>query len=317
VLMGPGAPGAAAAAGKLFGLDAGQMRCAVALAMPGPVVTNLNYGTDGHFFESAMQSLHAVIATELARAGCTANLDVVGFISSLFGEIDEEKITDGLGDEWLLHDFWIKKYPASMGVHRAVDVTLELVRAHDLSYGEIDRVEVTEETFGPGGRGYVDWPDPVNSQEAQVSLQYCVGVAIRDGDVDLRHFEESAVQSPRYREATAKVRYAPRLLDDYALFSTPQHVVIVTKDGKRLEGERLYPLGAPEDPLPIDKVVDIYRKYTTGVLAKGEIERTANAFLELEQLDSAGVGGLFRALGGSGRRRERKVCERWKRQRCP
>jgi 2-methylcitrate dehydratase PrpD len=300
VLVGPGAPGAAAAAGKLFGLDVKQMRCALALAMPGPVVTNVNYGTDGHFFESAMQSLHAVIAAELARAGCTANLDVVGFISDLFGGIDEEKITAGLGDEWLLHDFWLKKYPASMGVHRAVDVTLELVRDHGLSYDEIDRVEVTEDTFGPGGRGYVDWPNPVNNQEAQVSLQYCVGAAIRDGDVDLRHFEEGAVRSSRYREAAAKVRYTPRLLDDYALFSTPQHVVIVTVDGRRFEGQRLYPLGAPEDPLPLDKIVDIYRKYTAPVLSPREIDQTANGFLELEQLDSVGMGALFSALGRGG-----------------
>jgi 2-methylcitrate dehydratase PrpD len=296
VLMGPGSAGAAAAAGRLMGLDRAQMRNALGLAMPGPLVTNLNYGSDGHFFESAMQALQSVIGTELARAGCTAKFDVVSLITDLFGEIDTAKMIDGLGETWLLHDFWIKKYPTSMGVHRATDVALELVLEHDLSYDDIERVEVTEETYGPGGRAYCDWPNAANNQEAQVSLQYCVGAAIRDREITLEQFEDDVVRSPRYREAAAKVHYTPRLLPEYSLFSTPQFVVVITTDGRRFEGQRLRPLGAPDDPLSVDQVVDLYRKFTGPVLSDDAIERTAKSFLELETLDSAGVGELFELL---------------------
>jgi 2-methylcitrate dehydratase PrpD len=302
ILLGSGTPGPAAGAGKLLGLDAGQMRSAMGLAISAPLVTAVNYGTDAHFFESALQSLQAVIAADLAKAGCTGNADIERYVSTLFGEFDAAQITAGLGQEWRLLDFYFKKYPASFGVHRAVDVAFDLLREHDLSYDDIVRVEIFEN--GPWGteahpKAPMDWPEPRNVQEAQVSIQYCVGAAIRDGDLGMEQFDEEAVQSARYKEACAKTHFLPTRIDfdDYKIFSGPQRVVFETTDGRKVEGERLYPTGSPEDPLPPGGIADLFRKYTKHVLTGPQIEETIDAFARLEQLDSQAVGELLKVLG--------------------
>jgi 2-methylcitrate dehydratase PrpD len=295
VMLGPGAPGPAAAAGKIFGLTADEMRAAMGLATSGPFVAAINYGTDAHFFESALQSLQAVIAAEAAKEGLTGNPDIARYMSGLFGEVDGDKISESLGERWMLLDFWIKKYPSSFGVHRAVDVALELQRTHGITYDDVDWVEVYEETQGHP-KVPTDWPEPKDVQEAQVSMQYCVGVAILHGDLNLDHVTQTAVDDPDNKAACAKVRFLPTLIENWKPLSTPQRVVIVTTDGRRFEDERLYPIGSPEDPLPPERVADLYRKYTRGILPDAQIEETIESFMNLEQLDSAGVRRLLGLL---------------------
>lgn len=119
-------------------------------------------------------------------------------------------------------------------------------------------------------------------------MQYVVGAAMLDGELNLSHFTKEAVADPIYKEACSKVKvlvnndFPPEKAD--RPFDVPERVVIKMKDGREFSGERLYPVGSPQDPLNAEQVVDLYRKYTAGVLSRGQIERTAECFLNLDKL---------------------------------
>jgi len=56
------------------------------------------------------------------------------------------------------------------------------------------------------------------------------------------------------------------------------------KDGRKLTGERAKVLGSPEEPLTLDQVKQIYRKYVRGSLSEEQIEWTIEAILNMEDL---------------------------------
>ena len=54
------------------------------------------------------------------------------------------------------------------------------------------------------------------------------------------------------------------------------------KNGKTFSDAMDQPLGSPKYPLSLDQVVDIYRKYCKGILTEGQIKRTTDLILNME-----------------------------------
>jgi hypothetical protein len=54
------------------------------------------------------------------------------------------------------------------------------------------------------------------------------------------------------------------------------------KNGRVVTGAMAQPYGGPENPLSMDQVVDIYRKYCRGILSDAHIERTKDIILNME-----------------------------------
>lgn len=279
IMLGPGAMGPAVAASKALGLNIDQTLAAMGLATSAPFIAMANYGTDAHFFESALQSMQGVIAAEMAKQGMIGKPDLAAYLYGLLGkeEVDVKAMGADLGSRWLAKDFWIKKYPCSFGAHCAADLAIELREQHDLPYQEVETIEVSTA---------LDFPQPRTIEQAQVSVQHVLAVAICDGDVNLSHFTEEALVDPVYEQVRSKVRIvAPPELETRRLFDRPERVVIRMKDGREFSGERSYPIGSYKEPLSEQQVRDLYRKYTAGVLSANQIESTADAILSLEKLN--------------------------------
>ncbi|MFC1925024.1 MmgE/PrpD family protein [Chloroflexota bacterium] len=278
LMLGPGAIGPAVAASKALGLNLDQTRSAMGLAQSAPFVQFTNYGTDGHFVESALQSLQGIMAAEMAKQGLTGNPDLIGYLSPLLGEemVNAKAMVAGLGRRWLARDFWLKKYPCSFGAHCSIDILLELRKQHDLSYEEVETIETSAR---------LDKPEPKNAEEAQVSIQHILGAAMRDGDFNLSHFTDVAFADPAYKQARSKVRIVLDANRAGLLSGQPDRVVIRMKDGREFAGERAYPIGSYKDRLTEDQVRDLYRKFTAGVLTAKHIEKTAEMVLNLEKLN--------------------------------
>ena len=138
----PGAMGPAAAAARALALDAPQTVAALGLAMSAAPIAYASFGTDSHYFESAMQSLQGLIAAELAQQGATGNADIVTFMSNLIGKekVNPAKFVENLGSEWMLNAIWIKKYPCCFYLHRYIDAYLELTAAEKFNADEIERI---------------------------------------------------------------------------------------------------------------------------------------------------------------------------------
>ena len=62
--MGPGCGGSGGWGSESFGLEKEEIINAMGLPISGADIQRVNYGYDGHFFESAMQAMHGIIAAE-------------------------------------------------------------------------------------------------------------------------------------------------------------------------------------------------------------------------------------------------------------
>lgn len=125
------AAGAAVAAGRLLGLDAGRLAHALALALyqaPRPTIPGF-MAPDSKLLTAAEPALVGVRAARLAASGVTGPLDALdhpqGFFDA-FCYAPLPALLGGLGCGWATRTLSIKRYPGCAYVDTAVDALLEL-----------------------------------------------------------------------------------------------------------------------------------------------------------------------------------------------
>jgi 2-methylcitrate dehydratase PrpD len=280
----PGAVGPAAAAAKAFGLDNNKATWALGLAMSAAPISFLNFGTDAHYFESAMQSLQGLIAGEMAQAGMNGNPAIGRFLSYLLGKekVKPEAVIDDLGTRWVLEEIWVKKYPCCFGTHRQIDALLELLRDNDLAYEEIETVEVHVSRVDK----ILDRPEPKTLGDLQFSFQHALAAAMIDDDVNLGHFTPERVEDMELRNAREKVKVSVHYDWPSGTMESPAVIDLVLKDGRKLTKERQYAIGSPGEPLTKEQFRHLYRKFTQGILDDERVVQTADQILNLEGLDN-------------------------------
>jgi 2-methylcitrate dehydratase PrpD len=278
----PGAVGPAAAGAKALRLDVDKTASALGMAMSGPAIALVNLGTDAHFFESALQALQGIIAAEMAKEGMSSNPAIDTYLSSLLGKekVKPEKMVAGLGKEWLFHHISIKKYPCCFFTHRQIDLVLELKRKNDLSFKNLEKIEV----HASPADEWCNRPEPKSLGDLQFSFQHLVGAAMLDGDVNFNNVNSSVLGDPRYKEARSKVDVIIHPDRSSILVQAPAEVIIKMRDGRKFSGERMHTIGSRQEPLRTEQYVALYSKFTRGILSKDQIDKTAEALLNLEKL---------------------------------
>lgn len=283
LVLASGAVGPAAAAAKAMGLDSTRTASAMGIAMSSVPMAVLNFGTDAHYFESASHSMSGMIAGEMAKEGMTGNFDISKYLTDLIGKdkVNPEQIVQGLGKEWVFHNIWIKKYPCCFLIHRQIDLLLEFRFKHGLSYEDVESIEVN---VSPGDAA-CNRPEPKSLGDLQFSFHHILGAAMLDGDVNYRHIDKDILYDSKYKEARSKVKVTnvPEL-SRYKLFlEAPANLTIKMRDGRTFSGERKYPIGSFEEPISIDRIKDLYMKFTNGVLTSAQAEKTAEMLMNLEK----------------------------------
>lgn len=285
ILYVPGAVGPAMAACKVMGLGNKEMTASIGLALSNAPLSFTNFGTDGHYFESSIQCLQALIAAEMAKEGMYGNPDLTGFMSGILGKdkVNPERMVEGLGEKWLFCETWIKKYPLCLIQHRFVDVILELRKKHNISYEEVETIEAH---LAPGGE-LCDRPEPKTEGDLQFSYQHSLGTALLDGEINLSHLDTEAIDDPRFKKARSKVKVVmhpewPRGVGGGTMNAAPARVIVKMKDGKEFSGERKCLIGSPEEPLTMGQFKDLYSKFTRDVLSESLIKETMERILNLE-----------------------------------
>jgi len=278
----PGALGPAVAGSRALGLGSQEIGQAMGLALSGVPLSTINWGTDGHCFESSLHSLQGILAAEMAKEGMTSNPDLVTYLTRLIGKerVQPEKITEGLGKQWMLREIWIKKYPCCFFNHRQIDALIEVMKEHNLSYDDIETVQVDG---GPADE-ICNRPEPRIESDLMFSFQNTLGAAMLSGDVNLEHFTSEALVDPKMIEARSKVKFKMHPDRSPIQMKAPAQITVKTTTGKEYSAERMYPIGSTEEPLTVDDFRALYVKFTKHLLPEEEIEKTTEAILHLEEL---------------------------------
>ncbi len=278
----PGAVGPAVGAGRALGLGVREMAQALGLGMSGVPLSIQSFGTDAHYLESALHSLQGMMAADMAKFGMTGNPDIGTYLSNYLGKdkVAPEKMVEDLGKRWVLREIWVKKYPCCFLLHRQIDSIIELRKEHNLAYEEVAAIEAHT---SPADE-ICDRSEPKTEGDLQFSFQHVLAAAMLDGDVTLEHISDAAISDPRLMEARSKVKFI--LHPDWSgdILKAPDPVVIKMKDGREFSRERKYPIGHPKEPLSHEQFIELYSKFTRGILPEKAIVTTAETIFNLETL---------------------------------
>ena len=198
--------GAAAAAGRLLGLDAKRMVWALGGAatqacglveMLGQPTKSLGVGN------AARNGLWSAQLAQRGFAGPPRPLEGrFGFFNATGEAPKLPALVGGLGDTWELASNAYKPYPGGVVIHPVIDGVLELRARGAFKTADIARVLVHGH---PLLSERADRPHVTTGREAQVSVQHSVAAAQIYGDAGLDQYTDACVNEPAVLELRRKV----------------------------------------------------------------------------------------------------------------
>ncbi len=254
-----GAIAAAAAAGKLEGLDVEQQLVALALGASQAAGLRENFGTMIKPFHAGRAAESGVIASSLARMGFTGADNILearrGFFNAAGGGFDEASINGRLGDPWTFASpgISIKPHPSGSLTHPAMNAMLGLVLEYDIRPEQIDRITVGASRHMPNALIH---NRPVNGLQAKFSMEFCMAILVLERKAGLHQFADSEVTRPDVAEMVGKVEFRAHSDADKAGFHTMRSFVdVYLKDGTHHAAEADYAKGSPQIPMSDEELV--------------------------------------------------------------
>lgn len=250
--------GAAAAAGKLLGLDAEGIRNSFGIALSQAAGTSQASadGAASKNFQAGFAAQAGVLSALLACRGVSGARQVFQGDYGLYQlytkqRVEAEAITAGLGEVYLGDTLSHKPYPCCRGVHGALDAALLLRRRHALTGGEIERITVTIPPTLAGLISKQVTPCDRAAIDVQFSLPYGIANALVRGEVKLQHYSPEAVGDPQVQKLAHCVTIAQH--DESKQPTKPGSLVPVRLelrcgDGRAFEHTTTVLRGGPASP---------------------------------------------------------------------
>jgi 2-methylcitrate dehydratase PrpD len=194
-----GVLGATAAAARICGLDPERTRHALGLAASMASGSRQNFGSMTKPLHPGLAARDAVLATNLARNGFTADAAQLeaplGYFAMYGHSVDLDAVLDALNTPGALAKYGInvKKYPCCYNTHRTADVMLHLVQENDLRPEQVAAIRLTLE---PRGYDPLIHRRPSTGLQAKFSPEYVLAASILDRKVTLSSFLDDAVRRP-------------------------------------------------------------------------------------------------------------------------
>jgi 2-methylcitrate dehydratase PrpD len=198
--------GAAAAAGKLLGLDPVRMNWALGHAATQSAGLVESLGSMSKSIGVGNAARNGLAGALFAEAGVTAAESAIegkyGFAVVAGDTVDLDKIIAGLGEQWEILANAYKPYPCGVVLFPVIDACLELRKRIAVPVDQIVRVTVRGH---PLLRERTDRPDVADGRTAKVSLQHSVAVALLQGAAGIAQFTDAAVADPAVLALRARV----------------------------------------------------------------------------------------------------------------
>lgn len=200
--------GAAAATGRLLGLDETGMLWALGNASAqssGLVQTLGSMAKSIGVGNSCANGLLAALLAANGFEGPTLPIEGPrGFLQVMGNEADAESIVQGLGERWELMNNTYKPYPCGVVLNPVVEACLALHHEDGVELADVERVELTGH---PLLRQRTDRPQPRSGREAQVSAQHAVAVALARGKAGLDEFSDASIAQPDARSLASSLTF--------------------------------------------------------------------------------------------------------------
>ncbi|MFC1983144.1 MmgE/PrpD family protein [Chloroflexota bacterium] len=283
--------GATAAACKILKLDAERAKMALGIAASEAGGLRINFGTMTKPFHAGNAAKNGIVAALLAKGGFTSSKNalggMLGFLKTFGGgEYDMEKMTGGLGKDYLMlsEGLGFKPYPSCGGTHNTIDAALYLREKHRITPKEVTEIDCATT---PLLSSVLLYHLPRRGFEGKFSLEYCAARALVSGEVRLKHFTDEQVSEPEIQKLIAKVKYVhpEELLGVKDTHSAEgEEVTVRLKSGQSFSRRVAKPKGDPTNPLTDDELIAKYEECASLRLSPEAVKRSEELLLGLEEV---------------------------------
>ncbi len=250
-----GAFGAAAAAGRLAGLDARQLCDAWSLLLaqnscPGEI--RFSGDSTLRAVREAFPAHAAITCVQLAARGVRgfdAPLEGRAAFYALFagGEYDPDGLLEGLGERFWIEQLSFKRWPCCRGTHAYIEAAQCLRRAHVFEPHDITTIvciggRVQQMLMEPSAQKR----SPRTAIDAKFSIPFTVAVALIDPEVTLSSFSDSRLRDPELLDLARKCEFQR---DPYAPSAVAGELRVRLRDGRDLRHSIVRALGEPARPM--------------------------------------------------------------------
>jgi 2-methylcitrate dehydratase PrpD len=207
----PGAYGAAASVARLLGLDAPRVRHALSIARCHLPAAPVDRVREGAMVKESVGwgAFTGAMAARLAEKGFTG--PGAGLDEPPHGPRPDASgsLLADLGVRYRISEVYVKRFPACLMTHTALEAVLELRRRHGIRSNDVAGVTVWTQRAA----ARLDDPAPRSAEAAQYSIPYTVAAALVDGALGVDRMIEDGLGDPRVLDLATRVtvRHDPDL----------------------------------------------------------------------------------------------------------
>jgi 2-methylcitrate dehydratase PrpD len=276
--------GAAAAMGKLLGLNQQQMVWALGIAAVQPVGLREMFGTMTKSFHPGRAAQNGITAALLAQQDYTSSNQPLeaprGWANVLSTARNYEEITAGLGEHFELSLNSYKPFPCGVVIHPAIDGCLQLRAQHKLKAAEIGSIELR---VHPLALELTGKKSPASGLEAKFSIYHAVAAAIVQGAGGEPQFSDLAVRDPDIVSLRGKVTATV----DRSVAEDQVRIAITLRDGRRLEKFVEHAIGSAKNPMTDTQLERKFAGLVEGILTPSRSRQLMDLCWTAGKLDDA------------------------------
>jgi 2-methylcitrate dehydratase PrpD len=273
--------GAAAAAGKLLGLDAARLARALGIAATQAAGLEQSFGTMSKPLHPGKAAMNGLLAALLARAGftgSTAMLDGPGGLPATFlGVSDLGSAVEDLGKRFEILENSTKLYAACHLTHATIDAA-RAIRARVAPAP--DAVDAVRCQVHPLTLKVAANPTPRTGLEAKFSVAFCAAMGLVRGEAREEEFAAQSLGDPGILRVMARV--IPEA--DASLGIGAARMSVRLADGRVLEERVTAARGTPGNPVTRDEVEAKFRRLAGVVLPAERVARLVVALRRFQEL---------------------------------
>ena len=273
--------GAAAAAGRMLGLDARQLVHALGIAGTQAAGLTQSFGTMAKPLHPGKAAMNVLLAALLARQGFTgptAMLDAPdGLAGTFIGVTELHGAAEDFGKRWELLENSTKFYAACHLTHATIDAGRAIRARIPLAPDAIESVRCR---VMPLTLKAADQRDPKTPLEAKFSVRFCAAMALLRGDAGEAEFTEASLADP----AVARVMSRVTPEGDDSLTIPAAHMTVRLADGRVIEERITAARGTPDNPGTRDELDAKFSRLAETVLPAPRVAQLAAAMRGLAEV---------------------------------
>jgi 2-methylcitrate dehydratase PrpD len=276
--------GAAAAAGRLLGLNEQQMVWTLGIAATQSSGLREMFGTMCKPFHPGNAARNGLLAALLAQKNFTSSNQGIeakrGFANVLSTKFDPGEITDKLGKTFEISLNTYKPFACGIVIHPAIDGCIQLRNEHGLKAADIESIALA---VHPLVLELTGKRTPQVGLEGKFSVYHSSAVAVIHGAAGEAEYSDAAVRDPEVIALRDRVSATV----DPAMHEDQVRITMKLKDGRTLEKFIEHAMGSVDKPMSDADLEAKFRAFSRGILSDAETGRLLGLCWDVARLGDA------------------------------